>query len=67
MTGGIGAISGTFFGTILTGLINNGLNLLNIPGTFHPIVKGLIIIGAVAFNNFSADMERNRDKKLASA
>lgn len=67
MTGGIGTISGTFFGTILTGLINNGLNLLNIPGTYHPIVKGLIIIGAVAFNRFSADLERKRGRRAAAA
>lgn len=66
MTGGVGAISGTFFGTILTGLINNGLNLLNIPGTWHPIVKGFIIIGAVAFNGFSADLERKRAKRAAA-
>lgn len=66
MTGGIGSIAGTFFGTILTGLINNGLNLLNVPGTYHPIVKGLIIIGAVAFNGFSAELERKQVKKTAT-
>lgn len=67
MAGGVGTIPGIFFGTILTGLINNGLNLLNIPGTYHPIVKGLIIIGAVAFNGFSADLERRRAKRVAAA
>ena len=67
MAGGAGTIPGTFFGTILTGLINNGLNLLNIPGTYHPIVKGVIIIGAVAFNGFSANLEQKRAKRVATA
>lgn len=53
MSGGVGTIQGTVFGVILIGLINNGLNLLSVPGTWHPIVKGLIIIAAVAFNNYS--------------
>lgn len=53
MTGGVGTIPGTVFGVILIGLINNGLNLLSVPGTWHTVVKGIIIIVAVAFNNYS--------------
>lgn len=53
MTGGVGTIPGTVFGVVLIGLINNGLNLLSVPGTWHPVVKGIIIIVAVAFNNYS--------------
>jgi len=53
MSGGVGTIPGTIFGVVLIGLINNGLNLLSVPGTWHPVMKGIIIIVAVAFNNYS--------------
>ena len=69
MTGGVGTIPGTVFGVILIGLINNGLNLLSVPGTWHPVVKGAIIILAVAFNNYSIKfMQTSKvQKKEASA
>ena len=46
--GGSGAIIGTFFGALLVGLINNGLILAGLPVSQQQIVRGLIIILAVA-------------------
>jgi ribose transport system permease protein len=47
LTGGRGAIWGTFVGALLIGVINNGMNLLGISAYFQLVVKGIIIIGAV--------------------
>lgn len=47
LSGGRGAIWGTFIGALLIGVINNGMNLLGISAYFQLVVKGSIIIGAV--------------------
>ncbi len=47
LSGGRGAIWGTFIGALLIGVINNGMNLLGITAYFQLVVKGIIIIGAV--------------------
>lgn len=47
LNGGVGTIFGTFAGAIIMGLINNGLNLLNVSAYWQMIAKGLVIFGAV--------------------
>ncbi len=47
MNGGIGSLTGTIFGFILLGLLNNSMNLMNINSFYQQIVKGLLIILAV--------------------
>jgi inositol transport system permease protein len=47
LAGGIGGIGGTILGALLMGVINNGLDLLNVSSYYQQIVKGLIIVGAV--------------------
>jgi len=47
LSGGVGTISGTLLGALLMGVINNGLDLLNVSSYYQQIVKGLIIIAAV--------------------
>ena len=46
--GGSGRIIGTFFGALLVGLINNGLILAGLPVSQQQIIRGVIIILAVA-------------------
>jgi len=48
LTGGIGTIHGTALGALIIGVISNGLNLLGISPFYQPIVKGLIILIAIA-------------------
>lgn len=50
LLGGEGTVSGALFGAILIGLLNNGLNLMSVPSTEHGLVKGIVIIVAVAFD-----------------
>jgi inositol transport system permease protein len=47
LAGGVGGIGGTILGALLMGVINNGLDLLNVSSYYQQIVKGLIIVGAV--------------------
>ena len=47
LSGGVGSIGGTLLGALLMGVINNGLDLLNVSSYYQQIIKGLIIIGAV--------------------
>lgn len=47
LSGGVGGIGGAILGAVLMGVINNGLDLLNVSSYYQQIVKGLIIVGAV--------------------
>jgi len=48
LAGGKATVTGTFFGVITFGLIFNLLNLLNMPSEIQGIVKGALILIAVA-------------------
>ena len=47
LTGGVGTIAGTVLGALIIGVMNNGLDLLNVSSYWQQIVKGLIILLAV--------------------
>lgn len=47
MTGGVGKIGGVVIGTLIIGVISNGLNLLNINSFWQLVVKGVIVVLAV--------------------
>ncbi|WP_010273400.1 ABC transporter permease [Paenibacillus senegalensis] len=45
--GGVGTLTGTIVGVLIIGIINNGLNLLDVSSYYQQIIKGVIIAGAV--------------------
>jgi len=47
LMGGRGRISGTLIGALIIGVLNNGLNLLNVSSFYQEIVKGGVILLAV--------------------
>jgi ribose transport system permease protein len=47
ITGGRGSIMGTLIGVLMLGMLNNGLNLMNISPYTQKILKGLIVLIAV--------------------
>ncbi|MDR0361574.1 MAG: ABC transporter permease [Planctomycetota bacterium] len=47
MQGGSGKISGTIIGGLIIGVLNNGLNLLNVSSFWQYVVKGIVILLAV--------------------
>lgn len=48
--GGKGSVIGGLLGAVMVAFIINGLNLLNVPAQFHPIVTGVVIILALLLN-----------------
>ena len=49
-TGGIGGAFGTLFGSVLLGLLSNGMNLLNVSPFLQSILNGLLLLLAVSFS-----------------
>lgn len=47
MAGGIGTISGTAIGVLIIGILNNALNLLQVPSYYQDVAKGAVILIAV--------------------
>lgn len=47
LSGGIGTIWGTIVGALIIGVLNNGLDLLNVSAYWQTIIKGSIIVVAV--------------------
>ncbi|MBO8163521.1 MAG: ABC transporter permease [Brevibacillus sp.] len=55
LTGGIGTVGGTIIGALIIGVMNNGLDLLNVSSYWQQILKGAIIVTAVLI-----DARKNR-------
>lgn len=47
LSGGVGGILGTVVGALIIGILNNGLNLMNVTSYYQQLVKGLVILIAV--------------------
>lgn len=63
--GGRGALVGTFIGAILLGVIDNGLNLLNVSPFLQGVVKGFVILFAV-FLDRNSDLVRGLWRAMSS-
>ena len=50
MSGGVGTIWGTVVGALIIGVIQNGLDFMNVSAFYQNIIQGIIIIVAVLFD-----------------
>jgi ribose transport system permease protein len=50
--GGTGSILGTLIGALIIAVLTNGLILMGVSDIWQYIVKGLVIIGAVALDRY---------------
>jgi ribose transport system permease protein len=54
LAGGTGSMFGTFIGLLIVGVLNNGMNLLNVSPNLQPVVIGVVIVIAVMTDRRSA-------------
>ena len=57
LSGGIGTVGGAIIGVLIIGVMNNGLDLLNVSSYWQQILKGVIITVAVFI-----DVKKNKKK-----
>lgn len=50
MTGGIGTVFGALIGALVMGILNNGMSIMGIGIDWQQAIKGLVLLGAVAFD-----------------
>jgi ribose transport system permease protein len=53
LSGGRGSILGTVLGCLIIGVLNNGLDLLGVSPDWKLVVKGVVILAAVAIDRAS--------------
>ena len=52
LMGGSGSVHRSVLGALLIGIINNGLSILNVSIELQLVVKGLIIVAALALDGY---------------
>ncbi|KMK77556.1 multiple monosaccharide ABC transporter permease [Alkalihalobacillus pseudalcaliphilus] len=52
-SGGVGTIVGAVIGALVMGVLNNGMSLMGIGTDWQQAIKGLVLLGAVAFDVLS--------------
>jgi putative multiple sugar transport system permease protein len=62
VTGGIGTVTGAMIGGLIMGVLNNGMSLLGLGTEYQSLIKGLVLLLAVAFDVFN----KSRGAKASS-
>lgn len=53
VTGGIGTVPGAIIGGLIIGLLNNGMSILGVGQQYQSLIKGLVLLAAVAFDVYN--------------
>ena len=65
LSGGYGNVLGSVFGCLIVGLINNGLNILNVSSYWQWIAKGALIIIAIMLDVQTSSLIKATKKRKA--
>lgn len=49
-SGGVGRVMGAVIGAFIMGVMNNGMSILGVGIDYQQVIKGLVLLGAVAFD-----------------
>jgi putative multiple sugar transport system permease protein len=58
VTGGVGTVIGSIVGGLVMAVLNNGLQLLGVGADLTAIIKGLVLLAAVAFDVYNKTQGR---------
>jgi putative multiple sugar transport system permease protein len=53
VTGGIGTVVGAIIGGLIIGILNNGMSIMGVGTEYQQLIKGLVLLAAVAFDVFN--------------
>lgn len=53
VTGGVGRVAGAIVGGLTVGVLNNGMSILGVDIAYQQVIKGLVLLAAVAFDVYS--------------
>jgi putative multiple sugar transport system permease protein len=53
VTGGIGTVPGAIVGGLIIGILNNGMSILGVGIDVQQVIKGLVLLAAVAFDIYN--------------
>lgn len=59
-SGGIGTVAGAIIGGFIIGILNNGMSIMGINVFWQKIVKGLVLLIAVAFDVYSKSKSKSK-------
>ena len=51
--GGVGQVTGAVIGAFIMGVMNNGMGVMGINIDWQQVIKGLVLLGAVAFDLYN--------------
>ena len=52
-SGGVGRVMGAVIGAFIMGVMNNGMSIMGINIDWQQVIKGLVLLGAVAFDLYN--------------
>ncbi|HEY1177982.1 MAG TPA: multiple monosaccharide ABC transporter permease [Phytomonospora sp.] len=52
-SGGIGTVVGAIVGALVMGVMNNGMSMIGVESDWQQIIKGLVLLAAVAFDVYN--------------
>lgn len=58
-SGGVGTVIGAVIGALVMGVLNNGMSILGVGTEWQQVIKGLVLLAAVAFDVFSKSRSKS--------